>query len=598
MTRKPFEGKRDKYRIGIMAILLAGSCSLTYYFHAVSNTGTVFTHFFYIPIILASLWWGRKGIFVALFLAAFLILSHIFLRVGALTANDYLRAVMFIIVALIFAILSERIASKELETELAYAELNQIFNTTSDGMRVVDKEFNVLRTNETFSSLSGVDQEEARGKKCYEVFRNPLCHTSGCPLTRILRGEEHVRCDVEKERKDGAIVPCILTAVPFRGPDGELLGIVEDFKDITERKEAEKALSESETKYRTIFETTGTATIIIEQDTIISTANAEFEKLSGYSKKEIEGKKSWTEFIVQDDLDRMTDYHQLRRVDPDAAPRTYEFEFIDRQRMIKDILGTFAMIPGTSQSVASFLDISERKRGEEALQKSEKQLRFLSSQLLTAQEAERKRIAQELHDDIGQILSAIKFGVEDTLTLMSNGRSSASAKALEGLIPLVQNGIEEVRRICMDLRPSILDDLGILATISWFCREFHTIYSGIEIETQISVQEDEVPGVLKTAIYRVLQEACNNIAKHSKADHVRLSLTKTDNTLDLTVEDNGSGFDLQAALSPDGARTGLGLASMKERTELAGGSFSIESTAGAGTTVRASWLCSETSSIW
>jgi len=598
MTRKPFEGKRDKYRIGIMAILLAGSCSLTYYFHAVSNTGTVFTHFFYIPIILASLWWGRKGIFVALFLAAFLILSHIFLRVGALTANDYLRAVMFIIVALIFAILSERIASKELETELAYAELNQIFNTTSDGMRVVDKEFNVLRTNETFSSLSGVDQEEARGKKCYEVFRNPLCHTSGCPLTRILRGEEHVRCDVEKERKDGAIVPCILTAVPFRGPDGELLGIVEDFKDITERKEAEKALSESETKYRTIFETTGTATIIIEQDTIISTANAEFEKLSGYSKKEIEGKKSWTEFIVQDDLDRMTDYHQLRRVDPDAAPRTYEFEFIDRQRMIKDILGPFAMIPGTSQSVASFLDISERKRGEEALQKSEKQLRFLSSQLLTAQEAERKRIAQELHDDIGQILSAIKFGVEDTLTLMSNGRSSASAKALEGLIPLVQNGIEEVRRICMDLRPSILDDLGILATISWFCREFHTIYSGIEIETQISVQEDEVPGVLKTAIYRVLQEACNNIAKHSKADHVRLSLTKTDNTLDLTVEDNGSGFDLQAALSPDGARTGLGLASMKERTELAGGSFSIESTAGAGTTVRASWLCSETSSIW
>ena len=137
--------------------------------------------------------------------------------------------------------ITERERAEE-ATKLVYAELDQIFNTAADGMRVIDKEFNVLRVNETFSTLSGVSKDEAVGKKCYEVFPAPQCHTPDCPLTRILGGEERVECEVEKERKDGIRVPCILTATPFRGLGGELIGIVEDIKDITERKRAEEAL--------------------------------------------------------------------------------------------------------------------------------------------------------------------------------------------------------------------------------------------------------------------------------------------------------------------------------------------------------------------
>ena len=356
------------------------------------------------------------------------------------------------------------------------------------------------------------------------------------------------------------------------------------------RKRAEEALRQSEDKYRTIFETTGTATIIIEEDTTISLANREFEKLSGYSREEVEGRMRWTDFIAdKDDLEKMKVYHTARRVDPDAAPRNYEYRFIDKKGKVKDIFSTAAVFPGTKKSVGSFLDITERKQNEEALRKSEEQLRFLSTQLMSAQENERTRIAQELHDDLGQILSAIKFGVEDVLHQLGEGVDTPGGKTLKALIPVVQNGVEEVRRICMALHPSILDDLGILATISWFCREFQAIYSGIRIEKQIDVDEQEVPDLLKIVIYRVMQEALNNIAKHSEADLVHLSLKKQDNRVELGIKDNGRGFDLEVARSAERSKRGLGLASMKERVHFSGGSFFLESLPGAGTLIRASW---------
>jgi signal transduction histidine kinase len=154
---------------------------------------------------------------------------------------------------------------------------------------------------------------------------------------------------------------------------------------------------------------------------------------------------------------------------------------------------------------------------------------------------------------------------------------------LEDIIPMLQEGIAEVRRMSSDLRPSMLDDLGILSTINWFCRQFQMIYTDIRIEKEVSVQEEEVPARLKVVIYRILQEAMNNIAKYSGAKLVYLSLKKGKDTIELTIKDGGVGFD------PESCRKGLGLASMKERTELSEGLFSIHSVSGKGTVVRATW---------
>jgi PAS domain S-box-containing protein len=234
-------------------------------------------------------------------------------------------------------------------------------------------------------------------------------------------------------------------------------------------------------------------------------------------------------------------------------------------------------------------EIDERKRAQEALERSETELRHLSAKLLDAQEEESKRIGQELHDGLSQTLSAIKLWVEAAQIQMRQNNKIETDKALESVIPLVQTSIEEIRRVSRHLRPSVLDDLGLLPAISWVCHDFEAINSGIGIERGIGIKEDDIPEDLKIVIFRILQEALNNIAKHSHADFARISLKKNNSGLVLQVEDNGHGFDMKELLGVGNKMSGLGLRSMKERTSLSGGSFSLESRVGAGTTIRASW---------
>jgi len=234
-------------------------------------------------------------------------------------------------------------------------------------------------------------------------------------------------------------------------------------------------------------------------------------------------------------------------------------------------------------------DITEKKTSEEKMKRSERNLKILSSQLLNAKEDERKRISQELHDSVGQYLTSIKFHAENTLSQMEKKSSRAGLEALKNTIPIIQTTIDEVRRISMDLRPSTLDDLGILATISWFCREFQLVYKNIRINQTIDIEERDVPEHLKIIIFRTIQESLNNVAKHSRADAADITLLKRDGNIELTIADNGKGFDAQEKLMSEDYNRGLGLASMEERAELSGGIFSIDSVKGLGTLIMTTW---------
>lgn len=230
-----------------------------------------------------------------------------------------------------------------------------------------------------------------------------------------------------------------------------------------------------------------------------------------------------------------------------------------------------------------------RKQAEEALAQSEEQLRSLSRQLLRAQEDERKRVARELHDGIGQSVTAIKFEVENVIRKMSVNVPSEHFAPMQSLLTVIQNVVEEVGQIAMDLRPSILDDLGVLATIAWLCREFRKTHPHIEVLKNLELKENEISDDQKIVVFRILQEAFNNIAKHSCADQVQVLLRKRIGGIELCVRDDGVGFDLESVSSAASNRRGLGLASMKERAQLSGGSFAVLTQPGSGTVITASW---------
>ena len=262
-------------------------------------------------------------------------------------------------------------------------------------------------------------------------------------------------------------------------------------------------------------------------------------------------------------------------------------------------------------ALAAWRDISELKRIQEELRNardnlelrvqqrtlelaetlielkgSREELKVLASQLLSAQEDERKRIAREIHDSIGSSLSAVKFCVENVAArLIGNPEVS---EAFMMLTRAMEQAIDETRRIMTDLRPSTLDDLGIIATIGWFCRRFESIYTGIPVEKNIRLEESQVPEKLKIIIFRIIQESMNNSAKHSRAGKIAIDLSFENDRILLSVSDNGVGFNRADAASM-GRNAKFGLTSMRERAELSGGKFDIASSPGKGTRISVCW---------
>jgi len=220
-------------------------------------------------------------------------------------------------------------------------------------------------------------------------------------------------------------------------------------------------------------------------------------------------------------------------------------------------------------------DITERREYT-------KRLRRLSDQIIRVQEEERKRIAHELHDEMGQSLTAIRLSVDLLLRHQELPASSSVSKTCEDIKVLVAKTIDDIHRISSDLRPYVLDNLGLVPALTWYSREFQE-RSGIKVELQVEGLSERLSPALETLVYRVAQEALTNIFKHAKAEHVLILLSCNRDMLRIVIEDDGRGFDVEATLTshPMG-RAGLGIFGMRERISAFGGTFSIVSARGGG----------------
>ena len=234
-----------------------------------------------------------------------------------------------------------------------------------------DAEGNLILASPSLATLLGYSSvSELYGKNIAQtLYHNPKEREN--VLAEIQKNGSVTNYEVTFKKLDGTKIIISTSSHEYFDVDGNYLGVEGIFRDVTKRKQTEDALKISENLYRTIFEMTGAATIIIEKNTTIALANSGFATISGFSIEELEGKKSWTEFVVKEDLERMKKYHYDRRNDPPSAPRIYEFRFINRSGEIRHCINNVAVIPGTTRSVASVVDVNERVEIEQTLRESE-----------------------------------------------------------------------------------------------------------------------------------------------------------------------------------------------------------------------------------
>ena len=451
----------------------------------------------------------------------------------------------------------------------------------------------ILYWNRFAEWLFGWSEDEIRGQTLAKVtgFTAEAARTglSGIGAVKGWAGE------VRACRRDGSTFPAYLTCSPIWREDGSIAGFVYTFIDITERKSAETALQDSEAKYSTVVENSPTGVFIYRNGKLVF-GNQRFFQMVGRSLKDMTTMEV-ADIVHPEDWPGVSELFR-QRLAGQGATQDYECRIINARGEVRWIAGRSALIryDGEPALLGNIQDITERHTAEEALRNSQAALHRLSGRLMSAQEGERRRVAQELHDSIGQSLSAVKFMVERALDEQDEvGQALDRGKTLQAVVPVIQGAVEEVRRISMALRPTPRDDLGLLATIAWFTREFQVTYPHLEVVRLIEVEEFEVPDSLKTNIFRILQEAMNNAAKYSQAATVTVVLRQVLGDLQLMVVDDGIGFNTDERRTPDLAG-GFGLVSMQERAELFGGSLIVTSTPGEGTMILARWPQSEETS--
>lgn len=222
------------------------------------------------------------------------------------------------------------------------------------------------------------------------------------------------------------------------------------------------------------------------------------------------------------------------------------------------------------------------------LREAKSELQMLSAEMLATQELERKRIATELHDSIGSSLGSISFGMDAALMRAKSVNDPALHELLELVSLQVRSALTEVRRISQGLRPASLDDLGLISTLSWLIREFRAVHPSIALVADIVLDEADIQPALRTPMFRIVQEAINNAVKHAQATKIGIFLGRTKHELCLEIFDDGVGFAPQEIEKREGA-SGIGLRGMADRITMSGGDFSLDSSPGTGTRVRACW---------
>ena len=438
---------------------------------------------------------------------------------------------------------------------------------SNDAVIITDLKDRITAWNKGAQRMYGYTEAQALGMNIRRLMP-PDTRMRAQDLVRVSAGPIETR----RRARDGRILDVLLTVTVLRDEKGRPVEVAKTERDITEQKQAERErrLAEKNTlRLANSVLDSNDAVIICDLKGRILAWNKGAQRMYGYT--EAEALKMSIKRLMP--KNKLVDARELVRVS--AAP-------IETQRCTKggrtlDVLLTVTVLrddKGRPVEVATTeRDITERKGAE-------REMLRLHSRVISAQETERKRLSRELHDGVGQILSGVKFRLESLPGEMALGKKDAEKIVKVG--GFLSHAISEIRRVSQNLMPSELVDLGLEPALRTLCREFKE-RAGVPVTLKTRNVPPNIAPELALALFRITQEALNNVGKHSKASLAAVALSREGKELILSVRDNGVGFTPGASRQPAGK--GIGLGSLRERAELAGGTIDLDSSPGGGTTL-------------
>ena len=476
------------------------------------------------------------------------------------------------------------------ETELKRTKeyLENIIENSVDAIGIVDREGRFILWNRRAVEIYGYHSDDLAGKSSFDLYADRA--ELDRMLERLRRDGVVREYEILMKKQDGSIVPMDISISLLKDDRGRTIGSVCVARDLSERKKSELDLKrardelsryskelERQVRERTreisgILKYTPAVVTIKDVDGYYTLVNARFEELIGMSGDEVLGRSDHEIFPAEfADRFRANDLQVL------AEGRSCQVEehFPQRDGVHTYLTVKFPLYDeeGVATGTCGIgTDITEVKKAQD-------QLRRLSGRMMAGQETERAAIARELHDELGQILTALRMDAVWMANHLKESDARAASRAL-AMCDIIDRTIDEVRGIALRLRPSVLDDLGLIPALEWYTTDLEK-RSGIAI----ILNHHDVPqmdDLVATAAYRIAQEALTNVVRHSSASHAEVSLEGEKGFLMITVTDNGKGFTVSELSESDC----LGLAGMRERAALAGGSLEIESSPGKGTRVR------------
>jgi len=483
----------------------------------------------------------------------------------------------------VFLAVFTRYHVEKLGTKLLQSEERWTATLGSIGEAVIatDSEGRITFLNPIAAALTGWDQEEALNQPIGNVLRlinEKSGMTADNEVLRVLKEKQilAVANHVDLVTRDGREISVEHSAAPILAGKGRVIGVVLVFRDVSERRQEQIETAEQ----AALLELTQDSVFVIDMEGRVLFWSRGAEAMMGYTKGQAAGKIAH-ELLCTDFPQPFSEIKaELMRVGH------WEGDLIktakDGRRVV--VAGRWALQWGKRDQAPRVLvinsDITERKRGEESLVLQREQMRALAERLQWVREEDRKQVARDLHDQIGQILTAIKMD----MTWMSRHLPESEGEVLARLkesIQMINDGVKAVRTICSGLRPGVLDDLGLAAAIEWQASEF-TSRNGVQCQVTVPPVDLHLDGDRATATFRIFQECLTNVIRHAQAKSVRVALYQEEKSILLVVEDDGIGFCESGFSNSLGS---LGLLGMKERAQFCGGDVRISSSPGNGTTV-------------